>query len=111
MCTVALNHLVDSTSFKDLAFQRLMRHLSAEGIAKRCKEILRDFMVPDRMGTFIQSNMTQLLVHMSGPPMGQLGRILSNEGVPNVLVEVGRHAIKAKIVDWELIKMLPAPLM
>jgi hypothetical protein len=111
MCTVALNHLVVGTSFKDLALQRLMGHLSAEGIAERCKEILRDFMVPDRMNTFIQSNMTQLLVNMSSPPTGQLGHILSNKGVPSVLVEVGRYAINAKIVDWELIKMLPAPLM
>jgi hypothetical protein len=108
---VALNHLVVGTSFKDLALQQLMRHLSAEGIAERCKEILRDFMVPGRMNTFIQSNMTQLLVNMGGLPMGQLGRILSKEGVPSVLVEVGRYAINAKIVDWELIKMLPGPLM
>jgi hypothetical protein len=108
---VALNHLVVGTSFKDLALQQLMRHLSAERIAERCKETLRDFMVPGRMNTFIQSNMTQLLVNMGGLPMGQLGRILSKEGVPSVLVEVGRYAINAKIVDWELIKMLPGPLM
>jgi hypothetical protein len=106
MCTVTLDYLIHKTMPSKLELELLTRQISAEMIADKCKEILREFLVPGRIDTWNRTRMTQLLANMCDPSRSELAITLSSKGVPGVIVGIANHAMKEKDVDRELVQKM-----